>query len=218
MENAYNHVENALHAVQTELTAARDRLAECEKDRDAWKNEYKECVTKLAAADRLQKLTFDNQVRWAEAKEKASTERDAALAELAKVKAERDAAIKEIAVWAGKAGTLEADNARMYTAIKAACEVHKEVNKLPIGNFYLAETLEGFLNIPPWANDPSQPWREVVEALVKAADSLRDVVLNGRGPLEATLDNGQTNTVLAAIDDELMPHRDSAEALLKGTK
>lgn len=39
------------------------------------------------------------------------------------------------------------------------------------------------------------------DGAVAALEELRDVVLNGRGPLEAMLNNDQTNAVLACIDD-----------------
>lgn len=65
MENAYNHVENALYAARKELTTVRAALEATEKERDEFQS----------------RLTSE----WA-----IAIERDTALAELAKVKTERD--------------------------------------------------------------------------------------------------------------------------------
>lgn len=43
--------------------------------------------------------------------------------------------------------------------------------------------------------------RDHAERLAEALEEARDAILNGRGPLEAVLDNDQTNAVLGAFDD-----------------
>jgi hypothetical protein len=49
-------------------------------------------------------------------------------------------------------------------------------------------------------NPDSCPWCDS-ERLRAAFAEARDAILNGRGPLEVTLDGGQTNAVLAVLDD-----------------
>lgn len=44
---------------------------------------------------------------------------------------------------------LETELAAMARAINEALKINREVNKLPMGNFYLAETMEGFLALSP---------------------------------------------------------------------
>lgn len=41
---------------------------------------------------------------------------------------------------------LEKDEPELFHAIQELLKVNKEVNKLPIGNFYLPETFEGLLS------------------------------------------------------------------------
>ena len=44
-----------------------------------------------------------------------------------------------------------------------------------------------------------------IESLENSYANARDAILNGRGALEAVLDNDQTNAVLAELDDAFPP-------------
>jgi hypothetical protein len=68
----WNSAINFARALERDLTAARERLAECEKERDRW----------ISGWDSLVEESADYCEKWSLAK----SERDAALAELAKLK------------------------------------------------------------------------------------------------------------------------------------
>lgn len=75
------------------------------------------------------------------------------VAEIERLKRELDISLGQLSVYsiAGRddlrtrVETAERERDAMRYAINEALKINREVNKLPIGNFYLAETMEGFL-------------------------------------------------------------------------
>lgn len=60
--------------------------------------------------------------------------------------------------------------------------------------------------------------RAISDKLEKAYLSARDMILEGRGPLEAVLDGDSTNAVLDVLDDEFFATLAEIAAMRKGEK